>query len=89
MPTILVKGLSEETLKQLKRLKVELDCNSWAELLEKLSETRPDAISFSKEELSEMRQGAKGFLALANSISKKWSGKPTVVEEFRKSRRHE
>lgn len=89
MPTILVKGLSEETLKQLKRLKVELDCDSWAQLLEKLSETRRTSISFSKKEISEMRQGSRGFLALADSISKKWTGEPTILEEFRKSRKHE
>jgi hypothetical protein len=33
MATILVKNLPEELLKELKRLKVELGCKTWAELI--------------------------------------------------------
>ncbi len=87
MPTVLVKGLSEKTLKQLRRLKVELDCRSWAELLEKLSEPKRE-VSFTNGEILEMKQGVREFIALSDNVSKKWVGKPTVVEEFRKSRRH-
>ena len=36
MPTLLIKNVSEELLEELKRLKVELGCKTWAELLEKL-----------------------------------------------------
>ncbi|MGI0079977.1 MAG: hypothetical protein ACRECH_10165 [Nitrososphaerales archaeon] len=88
MPTILVKGLSEDTLKQLKRLKVELNCDTWAELLERLSEPQ-HKVSFTKDEVFEMRQGVKEFVRLTKSISKKWRGPPAVVEEIRKSRKHE
>ena len=88
MATILVKGLSDETLKQLKRLKVELNCETWAELLQKLSEPRR-SVSFTKEEVSEMRKGVKDFLVLANDVSKKWHGAPSAVQEIRKARRHE
>lgn len=88
MPTILVKGLSEETLKQLKRLKVELNCGSWAELLEILSLPQWK-ISLTRKELSEMKEGAKQFMAPSDNISRKWRGTPSVLEEFRKSRRHE
>jgi hypothetical protein len=88
MPTILVKGLSDDTLKQLKRLKVELNCASWAKLLEKLSEPQR-RVSFTRDEISEMRKGVKEFIAQSNNISRKWRGPPTVVEEIRKSRRHE
>ncbi len=88
MPTILVKGLSQETLKQLKRLKVELNCESWAELLEKLSEPQR-SVSFTEGEVSEMKEGVREFIAISNKVSRKWRGSPTVVEEFRKSRRHE
>ena len=88
MPTILVKGVSGDTLKRLKKLKVELECNTWAELLDKLS--RFDrTVTFTKEELSGMRQGVSEFITLANRVSKKWKGSPTVVEEMRDSRHHE
>ena len=33
MPTILIKGLSDDLLKELNRLKVEWNCKNWAELL--------------------------------------------------------
>jgi hypothetical protein len=89
MPTLLVKGLSENTLKQLRRLKVELDCNTWAELLEKLATTPAANASFTKEQLQEMRQASKEMVTLAERVSKKWRGPPSVLEEFRKSRRHE
>jgi len=36
MKTLLIKGVSEDLLKELRRLKVELDCKTWAELLENL-----------------------------------------------------
>ncbi|MGQ9538280.1 MAG: hypothetical protein ACUVTE_01650 [Candidatus Bathycorpusculaceae bacterium] len=36
MATILVKNVPEDLLKELKRLKVELGCRAWAELVEKL-----------------------------------------------------
>jgi hypothetical protein len=88
MPTILVKGLSEETLKQLKRLKAELECDTWAELLERLSAPQLK-VSISREDVSKMKKGVREFIALSNHISTKWNGAPTIVQEFRKSRRHE
>ncbi len=88
MATILVKGVSKDTLKRLKKLKVELECDTWAELLDKLA--RPDlAVTLNKEEVSEMRQGVSEFITLANRVSKKWKGPPTIVEEMRVSRHHE
>jgi hypothetical protein len=36
LATILVKNLPEDLLKELKRLKVELGCKTWAELLSEL-----------------------------------------------------
>ena len=87
MPTILVKGVSEETLRRLKKLKVELSCDTWAELLDKLS--RPNRrITFTRDEISEMKDGVTEFVELSNKIAKKWTGHPTVLEESRASRRH-
>jgi len=88
MATILVKGLSEDLLKELKRLKVELNCRTWAELLTKLVEAK-EPILLSEKELNRMRNGVKGFLKLSKVVSKKWTGAPTVLEEFRRSRAHE
>jgi len=39
LATILIKNLPEDFLKELKRLKVELGCRMWAELLAKLVES--------------------------------------------------
>lgn len=87
MPTILVKGLSEDTLKRLKKLKIELDCDTWAQLLDKLAQS-DRRVTFTKKEISEMKQGVEEYIALANKVSKKWRGTPTVLEEFRASRNH-
>lgn len=88
MPTILVKGITEDSLKRLKKLKVELDCSTWAELLGKLAQS-DRRVTLTKSESLEMKQGVTEFIALANKVSKRWQGSPTVVEEFRESRKHE
>jgi len=88
MATILIKNLPEDLLKNLKRLKVELGCKTWAELLAKLVESKT-AISLNEEELNKMRLGVQGFLELRSLVSEKWTGHPTVLDEIRRSRKHE
>lgn len=88
MATILVKNLPEDLLKELKRLKVELGCRTWAELLSKLVESER-AISLDEEKLHEIRTGIQGFLKLRRVVSTRWTGRPTVLEETRRSRSHE
>ena len=88
MPTILIKNLPEDLLKELRRLKVELGCGTWAELLAKLIESKY-LIPFSNEELAKMREGVQGFLRLKGTVSERWTGHPTVLEEVRRSRGHE
>jgi len=88
MATILVKNLPEDLLKELKRLKVELGCRTWAELLAKLVESE-GAISLNEEELKEIRTGVQGFLKLRSVVSNRWTGHPTALEETRRSRAHE
>ena len=56
MTTILVKNLPENVLKQLRKLKVELGCRTWAELLAKLVESKSQ-IPLSEERLNEMSAG--------------------------------
>ncbi len=75
-------------LKELKRLKVELNCNTWAELLAKLTESK-GAVILSNEDAEKMRRGVKGFLSLTEEVSRKWAGAPSVLEELRKSRHHD
>lgn len=88
MATILVKNLPEDLLKELKRLKVELGCKTWSELLAKLVESER-AFSLSEEKLDEMKTGVQGFLKLKRIVSSRWSGSPTVLEETRRPRNHE
>lgn len=88
MATILVKNLSGDLLKELKRLKVELGCKTWAELLAKLVESEKTA-SLSEKELEDMRRGVQGFLKLRNVVSAGWAGRPTVLEESGRMRNHD
>lgn len=87
MTTILVKNLPEELLKELKRLKVELGCKTWADLLSELVSSEETLLN---EDLnSKTETGVKNFLNLKNAVSTKWNNSPTVLEETRRSRRHE
>ena len=87
MTTILVKNLPEELLKELKRLKVELGCKTWADLLSELVTSQETLLN---EDLnSKTETGVKNFLNLKNDVSTKWNNSPTVLEETRRSRRHE
>ena len=89
MANILIRNVPEDVMRELRRLKIELNCNSWAELLEILVRNRPvGEFSLSKEELERMRSGVKGFLSLKRNVSEAWSGKPSVLEEIRKGRGH-
>jgi len=88
LATILVKNLPEDVLKELKRLKVELGCRTWAELLSKLAASK-GVILLSDENLEEMRAGVQGFLKLRSVVPSRWTGHPTVLEETRRSRDHE
>jgi hypothetical protein len=65
-----------------------LDCDTWAELLDRLSQ--PDRrATFTKQEITDMKRGVTEFIALANRVSKKWQEPPSVLEEFRSSRKHD
>jgi hypothetical protein len=87
MATILVKNLPEELLKELKRLKVELGCKTWADLLSELVSSEETLLN---EDLnSKTETGIKNFLNLKTAVSTKWNNSPTVLEETRRSRRHE
>ncbi|RLF05165.1 MAG: hypothetical protein DRJ60_06000 [Thermoprotei archaeon] len=89
MPTLLIKNVSEDLLRELKRLKIDLGCKTWAELLEKLVKSSYKGFfAVSDEELKSMREAVNDFLRLRTTISEMWRG-PSVLEEFRRARRHE
>jgi hypothetical protein len=88
LATILIKNLPEDLLKELKRLKIELGCKTWAELLLKLVESEK-GISLGEEELRGMKRGIQGFLKLRSTVSSKWVGHPTALQETRRTRKHE
>jgi hypothetical protein len=87
MATILVKNLPEELLIELKRLKVELGCKTWANLLSEL--VASEEIMLKEEKNNETDTGVKNFLNLKTAVSTKWNSDSTVLEEIRRSRRHE
>jgi hypothetical protein len=87
LATILVKNVPEDLLKELKRLKVELGCRTWAELLSALVASS-EAVVLNEERSEQMRKGVKNFLMLKSTVSRKWTGHPTVLEETRRSRGH-
>jgi hypothetical protein len=59
LATILIKNVPEDLLKELKRLKVELDCRTWADLLAELM-TRRGRVFLTKETEERMAKGVKG-----------------------------
>jgi len=83
-----MKNVPEDVLKELKRLKVELGCRTWADLLSELM-TRNGRVFLTKEEEKRMEKGVKGFLSLRHDVSNNWKGHPTVLEETRRSRHHD
>ena len=87
MATILVKNLPEELLKELKRLKVELGCKTWADLLSELVTNEETQLNEDKN--SKTETGVKDFLNLKTAVSTKWNNSTSVLEETRRSRRHE
>ncbi|RLE58479.1 MAG: hypothetical protein DRJ32_06360 [Thermoprotei archaeon] len=88
MATLLIKGVSEDLLKELKRLKVELDCRTWAELLEKLVRMRRvEVVIVDEDYRRRASEGVEEFIKLRREVSRRWRG-PSVLEEFRRFRRH-
>jgi len=83
-----VKNLPEDLLKNLKRLKVELGCKTWAELLTKLVESEKQ-LTLSEEKMDDMKPGIQGYKKLKSLVSTRWTGHPTVLEETGRTRKHE
>ena len=89
MPSLLVKNVPEDLMRELRRLKAELGCRTWVELLEKLVKMRPrEVIVIGEEDVERMRRAIEEFLELREVVTREWGG-GSVLEEFRKARRHE
>ena len=89
MPALLVKNVPEALMRELRKLKVELDCRTWAELLEKLVKLRSkEVVVIGEEDLGKMRRAVDEFLKLRDIVTERWS-EGTVLEEVRRARRHE
>ena len=89
MPTLLVKNVPHDLMKELRKLKVELGCRTWAELLEKLVRLRSrEVVLIEDKDLENMRRAINEFLKLREVVTKKWR-KGSVLEEFRRARGHE
>ena len=89
MPTLLVRNVPESLMRELRRLKVELGCRTWAELLERLVRVGSgEVIVIEKEDVEEMRKAIDDFLKLREIVTSRW-GEGTVLEEFRRARGHE
>ncbi|MFB3888338.1 MAG: hypothetical protein ACE14S_02535 [Candidatus Bathyarchaeia archaeon] len=88
MATILIKNVPEDVLKELKKLKVDLGCKTWAELLAQLAASCEVPL-VTEEKRRRMKSGVEGLLKLRAEVTSKWKEPPTVLEEIRRSRRHE
>ncbi|MBS7611704.1 hypothetical protein KEJ27_05795, partial [Candidatus Bathyarchaeota archaeon] len=71
MATILIKNVPEDLLKELKRLKVEMGCRTWAELLAKLIRSER-VILLTEDDFENMREGVQSFLNLRGTVSERW-----------------
>ena len=86
MPTLLVRNVPESLMRELRRLKVELGCRTWAELLERLVRVGSGEVIVIEKEA--MRKAVDDFLKLREIVTSRW-GEGTVLEEFRRARGHE
>ena len=86
--TILVKGVSEDMLWRLKKLKVELDCDTGGGAAGQTFVTGPQS-HFCETRDHGNEAGVTEFIAIAIRVSKSWQGPPSVLEEFGSSRKHD
>lgn len=67
---------------------MELGCKTWAELLSHFA-TSCEVPLVTDEERRRMKQGIEGLLSLREEVTSKWKEPPGVLEEIRRTRRHE
>ena len=65
----------QDLLKELKRLKVELGCKTWADLLTELVATSEETL-LKQENPNKAETGVKNVLNLKTAVSTKWQAPP-------------
>ena len=89
MPTLLIKNVPHDLMRELKKLKVELGCRTWAELLEKLVKLKSrEIVLIEDKDLESMKRAVDEFLKLRDDVTRRWA-QGGVLEEFRRAREHE
>jgi phosphopantetheine adenylyltransferase len=90
MPTLLIKNVSEELLKELKKIKAEAGCRTWAELLEYLVKIKVNKqiVIIDEKYREKAKKAVDEFLSMSDEVTRK-SKEGSVLEEFRKARGHE
>jgi phosphopantetheine adenylyltransferase len=90
MPTLLIKNVSEELLKKLKKIKAEAGCRTWAELLEYLVKIKVNKqiVIIDEKYREKAKKAVDEFLGMSEEVTRKWK-ESSVLEEFRKARGHE
>ncbi len=85
MAMILIKNVPEDVLKELKRLRVELGCKTWADLLWQLTISCEVPLATERQK-QRMKKGVERLLSLRTQVTEKWTEPPAVVEEIRRTR---
>ncbi|MFZ8849699.1 MAG: hypothetical protein ACO2OV_05625 [Thermoproteota archaeon] len=90
MPTLLIKNVSEELLKELKKIKAEAGCRTWAELLEYLVKIKVNKqiVIIDEKYREKAKKAVDEFLKMSEEVTTKWK-EGSVLEELRKARGHE
>jgi hypothetical protein len=90
MPTLLIKNVSKELLKELKKIKAEAGCRTWAELLEYLVKIKVNKqiVMIDEKYREKAKKAVDEFLSMSDEVARKWK-EGSVLEEFRKARSHE
>jgi len=90
MPTLLIKNISEELLKELKKIKAEAGCRTWAELLEYLVKIKVNKqiVMIDEKYREKAKKAVIEFLKMSDEVTRKWM-EGSVLEEFGKARSHE
>ncbi|MDT7891864.1 MAG: hypothetical protein RQ952_03890 [Thermoproteota archaeon] len=90
MHTLLIKNVSDELLKKLKKIKAEAGCKTWAELLEYLVKIRANKqiVIIDEKYREKAKRAVDEFLKMGEEVTRKWK-EGSVLEEFRKARNHE
>jgi len=90
MPTLLIKNVSKELLKELKKIKAEAGCKTWAELLEYLVKIKVNKqiVIIDEKYREKAKKAVDEFLKMSEEVTTKWK-EENVLEELRKARSHE